>query len=321
MAVRDISDVPFRILIVDDFEPWRRHLRATLATQPECQIVGEAADGHQAVRKCEELKPDLVLLDINIPGINGIKAATRIFDVAPKAKILFLSAARDPATIRASLNAGAQGYILKANVASDLIPAIGGIRHGNCLFRAGVDKPAIFSAHAVHFYRDDETLCDNLSEFLHAAFSEFASAIVIATKAHHAALNKRLQTQGIDPHIAAIGDRYTALDASEMLGRFMDNRRPNLDGFESIMGPLLRHAKAASGNPEGRVAVFGEMVGLLWDDRNFEAAIQLERSWNDLATSHHLDLLCAYPAGSFQALDMRGPYSDLCALHSTVISA
>ena len=82
---------PVRILLVDDFQPWRRCVSTMLEGCGEFQIVGEASDGLEAVRKSEELRPDLVLLDIDLPGLNGIEAARRICAVAPDSAILFIS--------------------------------------------------------------------------------------------------------------------------------------------------------------------------------------------------------------------------------------
>jgi DNA-binding NarL/FixJ family response regulator len=124
MAQSGESCLPIRILIVDDCERWRDYLRSRLCTGLEFQVIGESWNGLQAVQQCAALQPDLVLLDINIPGINGIKAATRIFEVAPQAKVLFLSADSDPATVRASLDVGAHGYIPKAKAGTELVPAI-----------------------------------------------------------------------------------------------------------------------------------------------------------------------------------------------------
>jgi|SRR5215831_8265868 len=112
-----------RVLVVDDYEPWR-FVRTTLQRHPKLQVVGEVADGLEAVRKTAELQPDLILLDIGLPTINGIEAARRIFEVAPKTRILFASENRSPEIAEAALSTGAIGYLVKANAAIELLPAI-----------------------------------------------------------------------------------------------------------------------------------------------------------------------------------------------------
>src|SRR2546430_10647339 len=77
------------ILVVDDYEPWRRFVSTRLHKQPELQVMGEALDGLEAVRKAQQLHPDLILLDIGLPSLNGIEAARRIRELSPKSKILF----------------------------------------------------------------------------------------------------------------------------------------------------------------------------------------------------------------------------------------
>jgi DNA-binding NarL/FixJ family response regulator len=113
-----------RFLMVDDFEPFRRFLHLTLQSRPEFQIVGEASDGLQAVQKSEELQPDLVLLDIGLPRLNGIEAECRISRLVPAAKILFVSMSNDADIVTAALSNGAKGFVRKENAQTDLLAAI-----------------------------------------------------------------------------------------------------------------------------------------------------------------------------------------------------
>ena len=91
-----------RVLVVDDYEPWRRFLRLTLLVLGKLEVVAEIFDGLEAVQKTQELQPDLILLDIGLPNLNGIEVARRIREVSPKSKILFVSEIRDPDTRRGS---------------------------------------------------------------------------------------------------------------------------------------------------------------------------------------------------------------------------
>lgn len=111
-----------RILIVDDFEAWRCSVRSML--NERFHIVGEAADGLDAVAKAKELEADLILLDIGLPELNGMEAGRRIRDGAPNAKVIFVSANSDAEIVRAALSSGAAGYVLKADVCRDLLNAV-----------------------------------------------------------------------------------------------------------------------------------------------------------------------------------------------------
>jgi DNA-binding NarL/FixJ family response regulator len=104
---------PVRILIVDDFESWRLTIRSILVDDSDLEVIGESSDGLDAVRKSEELRPDLVLLDIQLPGLNGFVAAQRIAKVSPGTKILFLTAYRCLEFVQEALGIGA-GVIVKA---------------------------------------------------------------------------------------------------------------------------------------------------------------------------------------------------------------
>ncbi len=115
-----------RILIADDFAAWRDCVLTLLVPIPEFQIVGEAADGLEAVRKSQELQPDLILLDITLPKLNGIEAARQICLATPGATILFVSENRCRAVIQEALRTGAcaRGYVLKSAACTDLLPAM-----------------------------------------------------------------------------------------------------------------------------------------------------------------------------------------------------
>ena len=113
-----------RLLVVDDVELWRTFVRMHLEKEPNLHVISVAADGLDAVRKAEELRPDLILLDISLPGLNGLEVARQICAVAPRSTILFLSGESDPDVVRHAFSAGGLGYVLKSDAGRDLIPAI-----------------------------------------------------------------------------------------------------------------------------------------------------------------------------------------------------
>jgi CheY-like chemotaxis protein len=119
-----------RVLVVDDHEPFRRFICSTLREKPELQIVGEVSDGLQAVQKAEELQPDLIVLDIGLPTLNGIEAARRIRKLSPESKILFMSQESSDDVVREALGTGARGYVVKTDAGGDLLEGVNTVLRG-----------------------------------------------------------------------------------------------------------------------------------------------------------------------------------------------
>ena len=131
----------FRILLVDDFAPWRQAVSSILLAKPELQVVGEASDGPEAVEKAVELKPDLILLDIGLPTLNGIEVARQIRRLAPESKIIFLSQESSDDIAQEALNTGAAGYVVKTMAGSDLLTAVESVSE-QCQFGSLDGKPS-----------------------------------------------------------------------------------------------------------------------------------------------------------------------------------
>jgi two-component system NarL family response regulator len=119
-----------RVLLVDDYEPFRRLIVSQLQEQPELLVIAEASDGVEAVQKARELQPDLILLDIRLPKLNGIEAARQIRELSPTSKILFVSACRSADIAEAALNACGGGYLVKTDLTRDLSVAVDAVVKG-----------------------------------------------------------------------------------------------------------------------------------------------------------------------------------------------
>jgi len=128
----------FRILVADDHEVVRRGLCALLQAQPDWEVCGEAGDGREALEKTQKLKPDVVILDIGMPSLNGLEATRQILKSNPHTKILILTLHDSDQVVREVLNAGARGFLLKSDAARDLVAAVEALRRDKTYFTSKV---------------------------------------------------------------------------------------------------------------------------------------------------------------------------------------
>jgi len=127
-----------RVFVVDDFEAFRRLLCSILEKMTELQVVCQASDGLEAVQRAEELQPDLIVLDIGLPTLNGIEAARQIRRLSPESKIIFLTQESSTDIVQEGLNLGARGYVLKTRAALDLVAALEAVLDGRRFVSAGL---------------------------------------------------------------------------------------------------------------------------------------------------------------------------------------
>ena len=156
-----------RVLLVDDYEPFCRVIVSRLQEQPELLAIAEASDGFEAVQKAKELQPDLILLDIGLPKLNGIEAARQIREVSPTSKILFVSECRSADIAEAALNTGAGGYVVKSDVTGDLSAAVDAVLKGERFLSAsleGDDHVPLHTAASASEHKTDEEFCRRFAE-------------------------------------------------------------------------------------------------------------------------------------------------------------
>jgi DNA-binding NarL/FixJ family response regulator len=336
-----------RILVVDDYEPFRRFFCSTLTRKADLQIIGEALDGLEAVQKAEELQPDLIVLDLGLPTLNGIEAARRIRKVSPKSKIIFMTLESSADVVQEAFSLGALGYVIKTRAGSDLLAAVEAVRRGKRFVSASLagndlsdtkapqhtadharsevvpplpPQNVWIARHEVEFYSDDRRFLDDLTQFIGAALKAGNAAIVVATKSHRDSLLPRLQALGLDTGAAIEQRRYIALDAADALPTFMFSGMPDPVRFLKLLGSVIVTAAEAAKGGQARVAIFGEMCHLLWAQGNAEAAIQVEKLGNELAKKHDVDILCGYSPGSVQGGMDSQIFQRICAEHSAIYS-
>lgn len=127
-----------RVLVVEDYEPFRRVICSTLAKRENTQVISEMCDGVQAVQKAAELKPDLIVLDIGLPKLNGIEAARQIRKLVPESKIVFVSLECSPDVVQEAFSVGALAYVAKRSLGSDLLTAVETVLEGRKFVSSGL---------------------------------------------------------------------------------------------------------------------------------------------------------------------------------------
>ncbi len=333
-----------RVLVVEDSERFRNFVCSTLGERPELQIVGVVADGLQAVQRADELQPDLILLDIGLPLLNGIEVARQIRRLSPKSKILFVSQEFSGDVVREALGTGAHGFVVKIDAGSELLKGVSAVLRGDQFvsrsfaghdFGAASDAVASIEVrtqsaveplqlnmqrarrHDVGFYPDDESLLVNLTLFIGTALNAGHGAIVVATESHRNSLLPRLKRHGVDIAAAIKQGKYISLDASDALSTFMIGGMVDRARFMETFGTLIVTATKAASGKHPRVAVFGEGAHLLWSQGNVPAAIQDERLCNELTKIYDVDILCGYSVENVQGGMDTHVFRQICAQHGS----
>ena len=137
---REILMAAIKLLVADDHEVVRKGFRAILEAQHDCEVVGEAGDGRRAVEMARELRPDIVVMDVSMPQLNGLEAARQILKSRPQTKILILTMHESDSLIREVLDTGARGYILKSDAGQDLVSAVEALRMNKTFFTSRVTQ-------------------------------------------------------------------------------------------------------------------------------------------------------------------------------------
>lgn len=129
-----------RILLADDHVPFRQGLRALLRSEGDLEVVGEAATGEEAIVQAANLQPDVILMDLHMPGVNGLEATQTILSTSPHISILVLTMFEDDDSVFTALQAGAHGYLLKGALKAEILRAIRGVSHGEAIFGPAIAK-------------------------------------------------------------------------------------------------------------------------------------------------------------------------------------
>lgn len=325
-----------RVLVVDDHSEWRRIICSTLEKQSHLCIVGVAEDGSEAIEKMEDLRPDLILLDVGLPKVNGLEVAGRASELSPRSKILMVSETRYADAAREAFLRGARGYVVKSLAATELLSAIETVLEGRQFISKGLvgnvfDDPPMNessssadkndftpslshrSRHEVEFYPDDAHYVSGLTHYVENRLKRQNPVILFATVTHQQAILQSLKAEGVD--IDALIDRGNVvfLDSFEVLSGIMVDGKPDAAICKRSLGALV--SSHATHPP---VAFCGQCAPVLLSQGNVEGALQLEHMWDEITLAYGADTFCGYISNGLPDISRREIVEKICAEHSHV---
>jgi len=204
---------PIAILIADDHTVVRRGLRALLETQPGWTICGEASNGNEAVEKARQQQPDVVILDIGMPEMNGVLAAVRIREVAPFARVLVLTMHNSEELIQSCLEAGAQGYVLKSDAERDLVSAVEALVQHKTYFTQSATNVVLGSLRD----KQKEATEENSGERLTSREQEVVQLLAEGRSNKEVAASLGIATRTVESHRANIMSKLHLGTFSELM--------------------------------------------------------------------------------------------------------
>ncbi len=209
-----MTEEPLRILLVDDHPLVREGLRALLTSLPGMIMVGEAENGEEAVRQALELQPDIILMDLHMPKLNGIEATRRILQTSPHIGILVLTMLEDDDSVFGAMRAGARGYLLKGAGKGEVLRAITVVAHGEAIF-----SPQIAQRLMQYFANMRPVIPEHAFPDLTEREREVLALIVDGKSNAQIAENLVLSPKTVSNHISNIFSKLQVVDRAQAVSR------------------------------------------------------------------------------------------------------
>jgi DNA-binding NarL/FixJ family response regulator len=317
----------FEVLIADDHDWFRRAIRTVIESEAAYRVCGEARDGIDAVDKVRQLHPDIVLMDINMPRMDGLQATEIIRREIPDCNVIIVTQneatiAREQARI-----VDAKAFVTKSGLTRDLLPTMGRVAMENNSRldarrkderRANLDQnpkcaqddagsegepwcgllaSAAPSDHIVQLYQDQQFLNRAVCRFAAAAITNGEGVILVPTVAHWDAFRPRLESEGVDVKAAEKRGQLTIVDADTLLPTFMRDGMPDSPVFLGLAQNVISEARGDGRYP--KVRWWGEMVNILWERGDVAASMQLEDQFDQLAHEQDIAIFCSFLMDNF----------------------
>jgi len=252
-----------RVLVVEDHEPIRRVICELLQERADLLIVGEAADGLDAIRQAEALRPDVVMLDIGLPRLSGIEVAGRLRAKVPDAKLMFVTNESSLEVVEQAFRTGAHGYVYKPRAHRDLLAVLNAIIRGGRFVSGGLERIAQGDSLASHrhdvvFCSSDAVLVGAFSRFIAGELRKGNAVVAVVTTAHERSLQSSLEAAYVDVALAIRQQRYLPVNVSELLAKATVNGCPDPTRFQHAAQDLLADVARQARNAHAGIAACGE---------------------------------------------------------------
>ena len=310
------------VVVADDHRRMLDAVSTLLAD--DFRLVASVTDGRQAVDAVNRLDPDIVVLDITMPELDGFRTAKALRKAGSRAEIVFLTLHDSDDYVEAALRSGAKGYVLKARMEADLVCALRHALSGRTFLPSLTSLSAMAGnagAHTVHFRSSDASFHDGVVEMLLATLARGEMTAVIGTGDLRTGIARGLNDAGCDVSAMRAKGDYLEFDAADAIGQIMRNGRPDKDELATMVDGLERLRLSRATNGRSRITIFGEMGGLLLQDGNFDAAVQLEQTWDELTGTLPYFTICSYATRMLQPEQHPDTWSAVCAEHTAVCHA
>jgi DNA-binding NarL/FixJ family response regulator len=308
-----------RVLLADDHIDLLKSVSRYLAAAFD--IVATAADGRQALDLARHLRPDVVVLDVAMPELDGFQTLEQLRRDGPETRVVFLTMHSDDEFVAAAINGGAHGYVLKSRMHLDLISAIDHALAGRLFLPSLTSLSTVAgSRHAVQFHANESHFLDEVSQLVRATLLSGEQVVLVTSEATRIGVAQRLQARQMNLAVLAEREQYVATDSALALSHVMHEGRPDKERVAEMIHGLDRLRLAVPNRPRGRLTIVGDMSALLCRNGDFEAALELERIWDDLTRALPFFTVCCYPIDCFENSEALNLLSNVCAAHSAVRS-
>jgi CheY-like chemotaxis protein len=316
-----------RVILADDHRSFLKSVSDHL--KPRFEIVAETTDGRAALEAAASLDPDLIVLDIAMPKLNGIQTASELRRCGSRARIVFLTFYGDDDYVAAAFEAGAIGFVFKVRLQTDLIPAL---EHAYAGYRFVSPqgfvgrRPAPPVAtwfqraggfHAMQFYRDEHERLASATAYVTAALKAGAAVVYVDSVGHLRSLELSLEGLGVNPRDAIEQGQFVTLDVHrDVLPRILNGSKPDPAEMTALFNEVGKRIPASI--PSNLIAVAGEISPVLWAKGLLEAAFEVERLSDEFICARSASLFCTYPAECLHKVRHHEMIARSCRLHTTV---